>query len=223
MSGLTGDLAGARRASAKFRALMRREGQLWERAITTGVGGTGGALRDDWRRQIVSAGLGRRLSKAVQLDVYPERKIVSADAAAVVWTKADRILTGHEDGSLIRPTGGTYLAIPLPAAEGRLPGNKAPTPREFELRRGIDLFPVKVGGNLFLAGEGRLTKSGRARRKAKLRVKSGAFGKGATTIFLFQLVKQVQLPDRLSLAEAVPRVTGGLDRAIIRAYDRLNE
>jgi hypothetical protein len=204
--------------------IMRDEAVLWETSVTVAVAETTEAIKRDWRGQIRAAGLGNRLAGTVRSVVEPERA-VSASASGLVYSLADDILAGHEDGSLIAAQDGVFLAIPMPAARQRLPSGGAPTPQEFAKARGIELRLVRTPNGLFLVGEGRLTKRKRApgfaRAKKKLRLKNGRFGSGAATIFLFQLVRQVQLPKRLNLRSSARVIAGRLDNQIVATYRRL--
>lgn len=202
------------------RRVMDDEIVLLETSITTSVAQVAGNIKREWRRQIRAAGLGNRLAGTVQDAAYPTRT-VSANAAGDVFTKADEIIGAHESGALIRSKTGAYLAIPMPAARGRLPGGGKVTPARYAAARGIDLKPVRTRGGLFLVGEGRLTKRGKARGKARLRLKSGAYGKGAATVFLFHLVPQAQLPKRLDLLPAADKEAALLAGIVLRNHSRL--
>lgn len=58
-------------------------------------------LRDDWRAQIASAGLGNKLPRTVRAELYPKGK-TSINAAGIVWTKAPHIISAFDQGVLIR-------------------------------------------------------------------------------------------------------------------------
>ena len=78
-----------------------------ERAVTLSMRQAGSGLQKDWRDQIRTAGLGRRLTRTIRLRVYPEHE-ESAKAAALVWTKAPQIIAGFEKGALIRAKDGFW-------------------------------------------------------------------------------------------------------------------
>lgn len=201
--------------------IMAREGLMWETAVTRAVDGVGVAIKNDWRGQIVGAGLGDGLAFSVRSKTYPDWT-VSANAAAEVKSAAGDILTGHDEGSLITARNGRYLAIPMPVVRD-IP---QVTPEKFKRVRGMDLRPVKTARGLLLVAEGRLTKRARApgfaRAKKKLRLKSGAFGMHAVSFVAFVLVPQVKLPKRLDLMPAAQAHAARLDGMIVRAYERID-
>lgn len=195
-----------------MRRLMRDQYLDGERAVTTAMQGASRALKTDWRGQIVAAGLGRRLGNTVRSAAYPQGT-VSMDAAALVWTKAPKIIAAHDEGAVIHAVNRRWLAIPLPAAGEVLPGRQAVTPEALARSRGLQLRFVATRGGYFLVGEGRLTKKRQGR--AKKRLKSGRYGKGAATIFFFQLVPQVRLTKKTDLEGGALNVADGLPSRIV--------
>lgn len=200
--------------------IMSDEAVLWETAVTSAIGDVGATIQREWRGQITGAGLGRKLANTVRSRVFPQNG-VSASAASLVFTNADDILLGHDEGSLIVSDRGAYLAIPTEAA-GRLAGGKKPTPGEWQFRTGQRLrFVARRGGPPMLVAEGRTSKSGVARRSKRTRLKSGAFAKNIQTIPIFILVPQVKLPKRLDLLGGANVIAGRIDQMIVNAYRRL--
>ncbi len=84
-------------------------------AITRGVHVTGLELKEDLRRDVLAAGLGQKVAKSIRVATFPKRGH-SMSAAAVVRTKARKIVDAFSGGTVIRAKRGKYLAIPTDAA-----------------------------------------------------------------------------------------------------------
>jgi hypothetical protein len=187
-------------------AMMAAEIRAGEKAVTAAMREAGNRLKSDWRAQITGAGLGRRLANTTRSEIYPKGK-PSLNAAALVWSKAPKIITAHDTGPLIRSKNGFWLAIPTEAAGKAARGGRI-TPGEWERQRGVRLrFVYRRTGPSLLVAEGRLNSGGRA---VASRSKTG---RGRTTVPIFLLVPQVRLRKRLDLArnaaaaqEAVPKL-----------------
>lgn len=184
-----------------------RNVDLWAGAVTQGVAETAKAVQANWRAQIVSAGLGKRLSGTIRQEVYPKGQ-PSPNAAALIWSKAPEIIGANERGALIKSSKGLFLAVPLPgagtgvSAGGR--GGKRVTPAGWERRTGIKLrFVFRANKPSFLvADDARVSaKSGIAKRRGGKRRKDGILS-GAQTVPIFILVPQVRLKKRLDLQGA---------------------
>lgn len=191
---ITGDLS----------AMMRREIVVGQRAVTLSMGQAAGLIKQGWRSEIESSGLGSRLAKTVRSAVYPQGD-VSLNAAALVWSKAPEIMYANEKGAVIRSADGFWLAIPT-AAAGKGPGGRRLTPGEWEKRRGLRLrFVFRPGRPGLLVADGRLNSKGLGvQSKSKT-------GRGRATVVIFILVPQVKLRKRLnvealgqSMAERLP-------------------
>lgn len=175
-----------------LKKVMAEEYLKTETAVTRAVKAAGEGLKTDLRAEVVGAGLGRRLANTWRSQAYPKSG-VSAGAASLVWSKAPKLIGAHADGATIRATSGLWLAIPLPAA-GKGRGGRRITPGEWEQRSGAKLRFVYRRGRtgLLVADAFRVSKSGTARQS---RAKTG---RGAQTVPIFVLVKQVRLKKRLS-------------------------
>lgn len=170
-----------------------------ERAVSLTMRGVSQTLKGAWRDQVRMAGLGSKLANAIRSDAYPKGKD-SLSAAAMVWSKAAKIVSAFEEGAVINSQNGFWLAIPLPAAgrgaKGRI------TPGEWEKRRGRRLrFVYRSGRSALLVDDGTvLARAGKTGRDGKWRAARGFRNK---TIPIFALVPQVRLKKRLNLyAEA---------------------
>jgi len=153
-------------------------------------------MKNQWRRQIEGAGLGRRLARTIRGKTYPEGRD-SFNAAGFVYANSPKIILAHMHGLTIRSKRGRFLSIPLPAA-GMGHGGARLSPAEFERRTGLKLrFVYRNPGPSLLVAEGRLSKRGRA---VASRSKTG---RGRTTVPIFLLVPQVKLKKRLDLVKMI--------------------
>jgi hypothetical protein len=173
---------------------MREAAADGERAVSRAMKEAGSGLKNDWRGQILGAGLGTRLARTIRSAVYP-KGMNSLNAATMVWTNAPKPIGAFEQGALIRSKDGFYLAIPTPAAGVKGVGNKRITPGGWEKRTGLRLrFIYRRGAPSLLVAESRLNTKGRA---VASRSKTG---RGVATVPIFILVPQVNLRKRLDLA-----------------------
>jgi len=192
-------------------ALMAAEVKAGQKAVSTTMAEAGASLKSAWRTQITGAGLGARLSKTIRSQTYPKGRN-SLDAAALVWSNAPVIIGAHDTGPLIRSKGGSWLAIPLPAAGKSTKGGRI-TPIEWERRTGLRLrFIYRRRGPSLLVAEGRLNTKGRA---VASRSKTG---RGLTTAPIFLLVRQVKLRKRLNLARDAERAAAAIPGSIVRNW-----
>lgn len=180
--------------------LMRSEFKAGQRAVSTAMRIAGDGLKNNWRSQVIAAGFGVRMSKAVRSEVFPKGQ-PSMNAAVLVYTKSPKVFSAHEKGALIRAKDGVWLAIPLPAA-GRGPNGSRMTPAQWEAKNGRVLRFVYWGGRIAkLVDDG--TRSFRrtgdslawTNRRAGLRTKK-------KSVAIFTLVPQVTLKKRLNLMSA---------------------
>jgi hypothetical protein len=192
-----------------------------ERSIATGVKQAGEGLKDELRRQVVTAGLGQRLARTWRSRSYPNRR---HDAAALVWSKAPQIVRAFDEGAAIRSRNGFWLAIPSPEAPKRGPTGKRITPGMVERMYGRRLrFVYRPRGASLLVMDGMVARGGRRGgfRMATTRNASrnrGAYvsTSGLTTVVMFFLVPQVRMPKRLDVARASERWAARLPALILR-------
>ena len=120
--------------------------------IRTAVARTGRAVQDQLRAQARSAGFrdgGRALANSWRLRVYPARTSQPTfRPAALVYSKAPRLVDAFDRGATITTKSGKYLAIPTPAniipGRGSKGRNVRVTPQQMMAasRRG-DVFVLK--------------------------------------------------------------------------------
>jgi Family of unknown function (DUF6441) len=77
-----------------LQADMEAELRDLEQAVAAGVKEAGRGLKADVRRQVTSAGLGRRLANSWRDKHYPNQKL---DAASLVYTKAPQIIRAFDE------------------------------------------------------------------------------------------------------------------------------
>src|ERR1700694_881128 len=163
------------------------------------------ATKDELREQVSGAGLGTRLAKTWQANVYPNSSS-SLNPAGYIYSKAPDIVDAFVRGATIVPVnGGRYLAIPtnnVPRRPGR--GTRRMTPVEVEATFNQDLFFLRgKQGRLLAFIKGVDAKSGRgARRATSGRVKQG---RTVRPILMFTMVPAVHAPKLLDLAGPAER------------------
>ena len=186
-----------------------------EEAVTRGVRQAGEGLKHDWRAQLTSARLGQRLANSIRGEHYPKGRS-SISAAALVFSRAPKLIDAFDRGVTIRAKNGLWLAIPTPAA-GRARGGKKITPRAWEQRTGRRLRFVYRRGvpSLLVAEQARITKRGLA---VASRSKTG---RGAVTAPIFLLVPQVHLRKRLDLDRAARSWEGRLPELVVANWPEL--
>lgn len=171
-----------------------------KRAVTRGVTQAGDGLQADWRGQIASSGLGPRLARTIRRQTYP-RGGTSLRAAALVWSKAAKLVDAFERGVTIRSSVGFFLAVPLPAAGKIGFRRKRITPGGWENRTGRRLtFIYRKGRNPLLVDTGEVHKTSYMTRRGEHKRRGP--GKKNVTIPIFVLVPQVRLPKKLNLEPA---------------------
>lgn len=187
--------------------------------VTNAIDQAAGALQQDVRG--ATASLGPKIVNAWRRERFPRGRD-SLNAAAVVWSRAPKIVDAANRGAVIRGRRGKWLAIPLPAA-GRGAGGKRITPVEFAKRRGVKLRFVEYGGRaraMLVVDGGRLDKRGLAQRN-RSRARIGARGPlpqaGATTIPVFLLFRQVKMKKLLNLAASASTAAARVAATITRS------
>jgi len=127
-------------------------------------------------------------------------------------TCAPRIIGAHDNGPLIRPKTGFWLAIPTAAAGQSSKGGRI-TPGEWKRRTGLRLrFIYRRRGSNLLVAEGRLNSKGRA-VSSKSRT-----GRGVATVPIFMLMPQVKLRKWLNLARDAGRAVDGVPELIVAGW-----
>jgi len=172
-----------------------------EKAVTAAVRLAGSGVKAGWRAQIVSAGLSERLGRTIRDQYYPQRG-ESIEAAALVYSKAPKIVGAFDQGVVIRSKDGFWLAIPT-AAAGKGARGRRITPGDWERRTGRRLKFIYRRGR-----PGLLVDTGEVLPRARVMKRDGtsraARGFRNRSVVMFLLVPQVRLAKRLDL-DAVAR------------------
>lgn len=211
------------RTSPDLVEMFKRELTAGERASTLTFKQIADRLKRDWRGQVSGAGLGQKLANSIRGASYPERGY-SLNAAALVWSKAPKIIGSYEKGALIRSRTGAFLAIPTEAA-GRMRGRfgRKITPREWQQRTGRELRFVrrKAGGAMLVADDQQLNARGVAVARRGKRRKDGIL-RGAVTVPIFILVPQVRLSKRLDLARDALRAADSIPALMVQNWKEVD-
>ncbi|WP_174710261.1 DUF6441 family protein [Thalassospira marina] len=192
--------------SRDLRRVMHAKSDDLKKAVTQGMRDTSPQVKEFLRAQVRRAGMGSRLANSWRDESYPKRGSSSFDAAALVWTKAPKIVNAFDKGVLIRSDSGFFLAIPTENAPKKGMDGKRISPSNFpEFRYGrLRLVYRRNGASLLVVDGVGFTKTGRVSRQRKNggRLKSGAYGRGVTTVPMFLLVRQVKLKKRFDVKDA---------------------
>ncbi len=199
--------------------LLEAEIRAGEEAVTAAMREASDGLKGELRGQVTSAGLGGRLAKTWRSQVYPKSGR-SLGAAALVYSKAPRIVRAFAEGTTIRARGGGFLAIPTPAAPKRGVGGKRISPSTWpEARFGPLRFVSRGSGRPSLLVAENL-RAGTGKRGGFRRASATALrtGRGLATVVMFVLVRQVRLKKRLSVDAAARRWLGRLPNLILKHW-----
>ena len=209
-------------ATGDPRAEMAAEFLKVQIGVTRAVGRAGVGLQAGLRRQTLSGGLGRKLSNAWRLDLYPKGK-ASANAAAMVSTKAAKLIDAFDRGAVIKSESGFWLAIPTADAPKRGAGGKRINPSNFpESRFGPLRFIFRrMGPSLLVVDNLRQGKRGYLRARTK-KALIAARSDPNSTVVMFLLYPSVKLKKRLDVGreyQAWANRLPGLVAAELEALD----
>ena len=193
--------------AGSIKAGMEAEIRTISKAVTAGVKEAGRGIKGDLRKQVVSAGLGMRLSRTWRERTYPNK---GHDAASLVWSKAPQIIRAFDEGAVIKSKSGFWLAIPTPSAPKRGVGGKRINPSNFpEHRFGPLRFVYRRNGpSLLVVDAVRVNaRTGRVGRRAKggAFTKTGRMKQGMATSVMFIMVPRVRLKKRLDVKREIKR------------------
>lgn len=209
----------------QLRRDMIKAGIDFRKAVHLGTKEAADGLKLALRQQVRNANLGSKMEKTWQSEIFPKGQM-SANAAAIVYSKAPNIIAAFERGIYIGTKNKTYLAIPTKNAPKKGVGGQRISPNNWPDGRFGKLRLVKTKRGLFLVAENlrasyrRKDKSFSGYRKASdTAVKKN---KGLTTVIMFVLVRQVRLPKKLDVdrefkkwSAAYPAI---IERNLARGY-----
>ena len=198
---------------------MDAEERAGRKGVRAGLQAAAKGLQADWRRQVEAGGLGSRLARTIRAETFP--RMPSSNAAALVWTRAPKLIDAFDRGAMIKSSDGFYLAIPTDAAGQRGLGRKRITPGGWEQRTGMRLrFVYRRGApSLLVADNARMNTRGLAALNRR-KVRRDGIQTGSMTVPIFIMLPQVQLKKRLDLAPAAERWAGRIPGLIISNWPR---
>lgn len=203
------------RIEGNLRLDMETEIRVGKMAALGAVTGIGAAIKQNWRDQIKQAGLGSRLGNTVRSDVYP-KGVGSLNAAALIWSKAKKIVGAFETGVEIRAKNGNWLAIPTPAAGKSGRGGRI-MPGEWEKRTGRRLtFIYRRGRNALLVDTGTTLRGARVMGKDGFSRPARGFRNRSVPIFV--LVPRVRLQKRLGLYSGADRLAQSMGARLVAGW-----
>ena len=112
-------------------------------AITEGVRKISTEIRDDLRRQAVSAGLGVPMSRTWKVSFYPKGG-KSLKAVGLIYPDMAKVIRVFAEGTTIRSKHGKFLAVPSEAAPKRGIGGKRIGFARLDLGAGAYRFEIEL-------------------------------------------------------------------------------
>lgn len=204
--------------TGNLHAFMRKQAEAAEEAVTGGVKDITDSLKQELRQQVVTAGLGRRLSQSWRSQIFPKGRR-SIKAAGWVWSKAPLIINAFDRGVVIKSDKGFFLAVPTSAAPKKGVGGKRISPSNFpEYSLGRLRFVYRRGAPSLLVVDNLRARTGKRGGFAKASESALRKGRGLATVVMFILVPQVHLKKRLDVQGTVKRWEPQLPDAILRRW-----
>ncbi len=208
--------------TGNLQKFMAQQQAAAEAAVTAGVAEITGRIKDELRGQVTGAGLGNRLAKSWQSQLYPKGK-KSIDAAGWIFSKAPRLIRAFNEGAMIKSRDGFFLAIPTEAAPRRGVGGKRISPSNFpEHSLGRLRFVYRPGKISLLVVDGLRAGTGKRGGFRKASVTALKSGRGIATVVMFLLVPQVKLKKRLDYKAVVNRWEPQLPQAILQHWKEVS-
>ncbi|SHL76045.1 DUF6441 family protein, partial [Roseibium suaedae] len=158
------------------------------------------------RGQVTRSGLGDRLAKTWRHKTYPRKGTDTLEPAAVISSKAPKIIHAFSSGETIRSkTEGGFLVIATdfaPVSPTRKGRKKRMSMADFLDTFGMDslrVFPKPGSRNrVFYAVADKGFRKGRGKRGGSRKIKDGGRAK-AEPVLMYVLVKQVRLGQRFNI------------------------
>lgn len=198
------------KVDGSFSAAMAAAKVIKTNAAVKGLTSGGSQLKNVLRDDVSSAGLGDRLARTWQLKVYRNN---GRNPAALVYSKAPKIISAYARGATIVATGGRrLLALPTDNVPKKRQGQSL-TPREVESRFGRKLRFVlanraqaaAAGGNnafgfLMLDGVTASKSNGRLRAASARALEGAGRANQVKSVLMFTLERSVTVRQRIDLA-----------------------
>jgi len=178
-----------------------------EKAVQSAVSQATNGLKKELRQQVVSAGLGKRLSNTWRSAVNPKGKN-SINASGAVWSTAREIIDSNTKGSTIRGKNGQWIVIPLEAA-GKVKRGKNML-KDWQAKHGrLRFIYGKNGKNSYLVAENMRARKGK--RGGFTRASDKAISKGTVaTVPVFLVIPQAKMKKRLDPQSAFNKWSNNL-------------
>ena len=194
-------------------ANFKREERETEKALYSAMREASTGARKEWRAQIVQAGLGNKLTRSVRSRAYKNEGL---SPAAVVWSKAYKIMRAFDKGTIIRAKKSRFLAIPTKNAPKK---GMSMASGAFTAKISPANFPEHKYGKLnFVPAHGsrpamlvvyNARRSHSRKHKGRYRVvkaSDAAKRKGnAHTVVMFILIPQARIKKRLDIERVANR------------------
>ena len=200
---------------------LKSEYKVAQKAVSLGTWEAGEGLKKAMRAQVVRVGLGQRLANTWRGDKYPKRRF-SLGAAGHVYTKAQHIMVGLEDGHVIRGKERRMLAIPTRNAPKRIWGKRV-TPALYEQAKGPLTFITYRGKGLLVDTNLQAPYSRETGAFRKLRrIRKGA--SNPTNVrpkVMFWLVPQVRMPKKIDFKKDSKRWHSRIPVLVVKNWEIL--
>ncbi len=198
-----------------FRGIVKGREVEVAKVVTDAVRTQANILKNDWRSQLIGAGLSQRLANAVRSKVYP-RTGYSMGAAALVYPSkgsAEKLLNELENSAVITAARGRFLAIPTENVP-RGPKGTRLTPHALEALTGYHLrFAENRRGTKMLVADTVASRGKRGGIRPATRTRTRQGRVASTTVF-YILTPAVTIKKRLNLKAAAVRVGNELGALI---------
>lgn len=199
-----------------FKAEAAAQKQRLSRHLRVAVESAMGFAVRELRSDVQSAGLGMGVARAWRGEMYPRRALPTLHPAALVFSRARKIVDAFERGVVIRSKNGFFLAIPTEAAGKSTRGGRI-SPGEWERRHGTRLrFVYRRGRPSLLVADDRRAHTGRRTGFTAASRTAQRTGRGLATVPIFILVPQTTLRKRLDV-DGIRRRTADFFRSALTA------
>jgi hypothetical protein len=184
--------------------MLKRANDDGEIAVSEAMNEVQAGLRDELRGQVVSAGMGQRLSKTWRGKRFPESG-ASINSVVYVWSRAPNIVDAFERGVPIIARKNRFLAVPTRDAgvSHTTVKNKRLTPAIWETETGVKLRFVPSGDHALLVTDAHYARQpARWRRRKSFKPIRTPLTGGRKVLVIFVLVPMVTPGKRLDVEGA---------------------
>lgn len=190
---------------ANLRHLLRQERRLIGKQAAQATKEATNGLKASLRHDIVTAGLGARLSRTWRAQIYDRSGV---GVTGFIYSRAPEIIEAFDQGMVIHARQGRYLAIPTENVPKRI-NRRKPTPQLYTKHRGPLRFVRNRQGSAFLVADDRRAsfsrKTGDFQGFRKASQRTLRTGRGLTSVVMFILVPMVRMPKKLDVQKIADR------------------